>query len=70
MKYRRLGNSGLLVSELALGTMVFGEQSGRGTPEADALRHGRYVSRCRAAITSTSPMSMPVAGPKRSSDRP
>jgi len=38
MQYRRLGNSGLLVSELALGTMVFGEQSDRGTPEDQALR--------------------------------
>lgn len=38
MNYRRLGSSGLLVSELALGTMVFGEASDRGTPEADALR--------------------------------
>lgn len=37
MHYRRLGTSGLLVSELALGTMVFGENSGRGTPEAAAL---------------------------------
>ena len=31
MRYRKLGNSGLLVSELALGTMIFGEQSNRGT---------------------------------------
>src|SRR5690349_18031649 len=38
MKYRRLGNSGLLVSELALGTMTFGESSGRGVAEADATR--------------------------------
>ena len=38
MQDRRLGNSGLLVSELALGTMVFGEQSDRGTPEDQALR--------------------------------
>lgn len=38
MNYRRLGNSGLLVSELALGTMVFGEASDRGTPEDQALR--------------------------------
>ena len=38
MQYRRLGNSGLLVSELALGTMVFGEQSSRGTHE-DEARH-------------------------------
>ena len=38
MQYRRLGNSGLLVSELALGTMVFGETSGRGTPENEAAK--------------------------------
>lgn len=38
MKYRRLGNSGLLVSELALGTMIFGEKSDRGVAPADAAR--------------------------------
>ncbi len=32
MNYRNLGNTGLLVSELALGTMVFGENSQRSTP--------------------------------------
>lgn len=32
MKYRKLGKSGLLVSELALGTMVFGENNQRSTP--------------------------------------
>lgn len=32
MKYRSLGRSGLRVSELCLGTMVFGEQNDRGTP--------------------------------------
>jgi aryl-alcohol dehydrogenase-like predicted oxidoreductase len=31
LKYKPLGNSGLLVSELCLGTMVFGEGSSRGT---------------------------------------
>lgn len=36
MRYRRLGESGLLVSELALGTMVFGEDSDRGTAPAEA----------------------------------
>jgi len=36
MKYRKLGNSGLLVSELALGTMIFGEDSKRSTPEEAA----------------------------------
>ena len=38
MRTRRLGNSGLLVSEIALGTMVFGEASGRGTPPEEAVR--------------------------------
>lgn len=37
MKYNRMGNTGLLVSELALGTMIFGETRERSTSEADAL---------------------------------
>ena len=36
MKYRKLGESGLIVSEMALGTMVFGEEGSRGTTEAEA----------------------------------
>ena len=36
MKYRRLGDSGLLVSELGLGTMTFGEDSERGVAPAEA----------------------------------
>jgi len=38
MKYRQLGKSGLLVSCLGLGTMIFGEDSPRSTPEAEALQ--------------------------------
>ena len=38
MRYRRLGNCGLLVSELALGTMIFGESSPRSTPPDQAER--------------------------------
>jgi aryl-alcohol dehydrogenase-like predicted oxidoreductase len=38
MEMRRLGSSGLLVSELCLGTMIFGEGSPRSTPPAIALR--------------------------------
>ncbi len=38
MQYRLLGNTGLLVSELCLGTMVFGEESKRGTDEATSQR--------------------------------
>ena len=41
MRYRPLGHSGLLVSELALGTMIFGEESQRSTPpnEAEKIIH-------------------------------
>jgi len=44
MKYNRLGNSGLLVSDLCLGTMIFGEESDRSTPadEAERLIH-RFI---------------------------
>jgi aryl-alcohol dehydrogenase-like predicted oxidoreductase len=38
MNYRKLGGSGLLVSELALGTMIFGDQSERSTPPEEATR--------------------------------
>ena len=38
MDYRKLGSSGLLVSELALGTMIFGEDSERSTPPREAQR--------------------------------
>lgn len=37
MKYNPLGRSGLLVSELCLGTMVFGEESDRSADENTAL---------------------------------
>jgi aryl-alcohol dehydrogenase-like predicted oxidoreductase len=38
MNYKSLGRSGLLVSELCLGTMVFGESGPRGTDETTAQR--------------------------------
>src|ERR1700675_540189 len=38
MKYRLLGNSGLRVSEAALGTMTFGEDWGWGTAKDDARK--------------------------------
>ena len=38
MKNNQLGNSGLHVSELALGTMLFGEDQARSTPEAEAFK--------------------------------
>ena len=38
MKYRLLGNSGLRVSELALGTMTFGEEWGWGSGKEEAKK--------------------------------
>ena len=32
MKYRKLGNTGLIVSEVALGTMQFGGKNEHGQP--------------------------------------
>ncbi|MBN1121246.1 MAG: aldo/keto reductase [Anaerolineae bacterium] len=44
METRRLGQSGLMVSELSLGTMIFGEQSERSTPPGEAKNIlSRYV---------------------------
>jgi aryl-alcohol dehydrogenase-like predicted oxidoreductase len=44
MKFNQLGNSGLLVSDISLGTMVFGEGRERSTPanEAQKMIH-RYL---------------------------
>ena len=38
MKYRLLGNSGLRVSEAALGTMTFGDDWGWGAPKDEAQK--------------------------------
>lgn len=38
MKYKTLGHSGLIVTDLSLGTMIFGEQSERATPPNEAAR--------------------------------
>ena len=38
MKYRLLGNSGLRVSEVALGTMTFGEDWGWGSSKDEARK--------------------------------
>ncbi len=55
MRYRRLGETGLVVSELCLGTMTFGNGEGRFKPVAgvdqagaDALveRASRFTMRC------------------------
>ena len=38
MKYNKMGNSGLLVSEIALGTMIFGENTTRGADQKTASK--------------------------------
>ena len=38
MQHRQLGRSGLYLTDLTLGTMTFGETSGRGTPPEEAVR--------------------------------
>jgi len=38
MRFRQLGNSGLKVAELCLGTMTFGEESGFGAGEAECRK--------------------------------
>lgn len=38
MKYNTIGNSGLITSNIALGTMIFGEKSGRSTSKNEASR--------------------------------
>ncbi len=57
MRYKLLGNSGLRVSELALGAMTFGPETGFGV---DKTRAGACTTRSarRAAISSTPPTSM------------
>ncbi|MEM9836972.1 MAG: aldo/keto reductase [Bacteroidota bacterium] len=38
MQYHPIGKSGLISSNLTLGTMIFGEPSGRATPKKESLR--------------------------------
>lgn len=42
MKFKKVGNSGLIVSDLSLGTMLFGEESGRGTSKEEAIKQVDY----------------------------
>lgn len=38
MQYKQLGRTGLLVTDICLGTMIFGEESARSTPANEATR--------------------------------
>ena len=54
MRYRLLGNSGLRVSEAALGTMTFGEEWGWGSVK-DEARKVYDAFREAGGISSTPP---------------
>jgi len=38
MKYKQIGKSGLITSNLTLGTMIFGEKLTRSTPKKEAIK--------------------------------
>lgn len=65
MKYRLLGNSGLRVSEAALGTMTFGDEWGWGSPKAEAQKVMRPTAR-QAETSLTRRISTPAARAKNS----
>ncbi len=65
MDYRRLGRSGLKISPLCLGTMMFGAQTDEATARASSIEPA-----IRASTSSTRPTSMPTAAPRRSSGGP
>ena len=54
MQYNPLGNSGLMVSELCLGTMIFGEENERGVSPRDAqqLIHAYLDAGCNHIDTA------------------
>ena len=65
MNYRLLGNSGLRVSELALGTMTFGEDWGWGAPKEEAQKVYN-ASAMQGAISLTLPTSIRMARARHS----
>src|SRR2546425_278714 len=64
MRFRLLGNSGLRVSELALGTMTFGDDWGWGAAKDEARKVYDAFLRL-AEILSTLPMSTPTGRANR-----
>jgi hypothetical protein len=66
MRYRLLGNSGLRVSEAALGTMTFGDDWGWGAAK-DEARKVYTLSARRVAILSIPPTCTPTGPASHSS---
>ena len=69
VRYRRLGGTGLIISELCLGTMTFGNGEGRFKPIAGVDQAGAYalVERSLAAGANSSipPIAIRAANPNR-----
>ena len=61
MRYRLLGNSGLRVSEAALGTMTFGDDWGWGAAKDEARKV--YDAFPRPAAISSTPLTCTPPGP-------
>jgi aryl-alcohol dehydrogenase-like predicted oxidoreductase len=65
MRYKLLGKSGLRVSELALGTMTFGEDWGWGASKEESRK--QFDLFVRPAGTSSTPRSITPTAPARPS---
>jgi hypothetical protein len=60
MRYRLLGKSGVRVTELALGTMTFGDDWGWGAPKDEACRiFEAYVEAGKPSTPITIPTVLP-----------
>ena len=74
MEYRRVGSSGLVVSELSFGAATFGGSGdffgAWGNTDVDEAR--RIIDICWTLVSrcSTPPTSTPTAPPKRCSEPP
>ena len=66
MKYRLLGKSGLKVSELALGAMTFGTETGIGVDKDESRKVYEHSAR-PVVILSIPPMSTTVVRVNHSS---
>ncbi len=75
MKYKLLGNSGLRVSEFALGTMTFGDDWGWGAPKDEsqkvynAFRESAAISLTLLTFTPTARASRSLASSSKDTAR-
>ena len=65
MKYRLLGNSGLGISEVALGTMTFGEDWGWGATKDEARKIYESYRAAGGDFTDTANVYIRASCPKQ-----